>query len=140
MGAPHHRKQGGCRRLLMSTSAIILCIIACSVVTFLGIDARCNYDIETWLPVYPDAEVVSVDYDFLRARGMGETTLVLYTPDDSNTVRTWYTNYRRELTRGEQGANPNRAMGGIAETRRSITDAPDAPGTLITLFSKCADE
>lgn len=94
------------------------------------IDRQCASDIDRWLPLYPGAVVVSEEHTFLRARGMGETTMTLHTPDDRQTVSNWYL----DNTQSQSEIDPNR---GAATTSLRVVDAPDG-GTLIHLFSECA--
>lgn len=126
-----HMHEGGLRRSLLSTLVIIGMIFGCTISTVVAIDLTCSYNINTWMPIYPDAEQVSVEHDYFRPRAMGQTFMVLRTPDEPNVVNDWYLSLRVDLTQ----ANVNR---GIATTRYSTEPDPESDQTLIFLMSDCA--
>lgn len=130
---------GSIRRTIIGIFAIIIGIMVCTVVSVVAMDAYCSSDIEHWLPVYPGAEerVAETEHDFFRPRGMGRTSMVFYTPDDTVTVRRWYTEYRREITKGAYSENSEQALRGVANVSYQIIEEPDG-GTLIYLNSECA--
>ena len=99
------------------------------VVLFLGSDQLCRYDIQRRLPPYPGAEIVSSEHDFLRPQALGETSIVLTTPDNPETVREWYR--QLNLTLLEQ----NRLRGLAAIDRRFEADATG--GTTIIYNTSC---
>ena len=75
--------------ILISTSLLIIGGV------LLAADIKCAYDIEGWwAPPYPDAETVSVTYDLFRPRALGETDWIMESPDDVETVKQWYRDYR----------------------------------------------
>lgn len=136
-----NKRKGSLRRTLFSTLLITLGIVVCSVSAFIGVDVACRADIDKWMPIYPDAELVSTDNaGFIRIRASGITQQIYYTPDSPVDVRGWYTDYRRELTQGQfNGGNANTALGGsMATTQRQIMEDPDSDGTLISYYSECA--
>lgn len=109
---------------------LIVVIFGCPVTATVVVDVACNTSIETWLPLYPGAETVSVDYSFIRPRAMGSTLMVQQTPDDPQTVEAFYYDHFEELvSRGVP-----RGMGG---TDFSAQENPDADGSLILLYSRC---
>lgn len=65
-------------------------------------DQACYHDITSRQMMYPGAEIVFEDYDFLRLRGMGNTTLVLQTEDDEETLKQWMRERNLELLRAER--------------------------------------
>jgi hypothetical protein len=133
MGYYENRIQRGgtnIRRLVISLILILIGVVACTVATFVGIDAVCRNDVETWLPVYPGAELVEQTYDFVRPHAMGKTTSRYFTPDDPQTVRLWYADTMQEI--GKEHTSR-----GIASTRHFVREAPDG-GSIIQLSSECA--
>ena len=131
---------GSIRRLVLSLTLIVVGIIVLAVLLLAAIDGQCASEINTWLPVYPGATLVSEEHDYFRPRAMGRTTGAYYTPDDSATVRRWYSEYRRALTEGRYNeANPNAPMeaGSAATVRFDLRPAEDG-GTIIILRSECA--
>lgn len=135
-------KGASLRRTIIGTLAIIVGIIACTSSLIVGIDAACYNDINHWMPIYPDSEVIEVRYDFFRPRGMGNTLMIFYTPDDEHTVRQWYTQYRRSITQNAyNSSNPDSRLGGLATTSYRISPAHDGqPGSLIYHLSDCANQ
>lgn len=145
--APHLRakqKQGSIGRLLFTLLMIVVGVVFCSTSLFLAGDYYCSRDINHWMPVYPDAEVAQVvRTGFIRPRASGITEMVYFTEDDVIDVRTWYREYRRDITRNTvNSSNPNAAARGIATTNNSIFASRDENGedngTFIRQTSECA--
>jgi hypothetical protein len=138
--APHEMNQG---RSLLGTLKSILYIMIGIVVLFValvvGSDVYCHNDIDYWLPVYPNSEVLHVEREgFFRQRGMGLMSIQYITPDDPATVRNWYTDYRREITREMNPQNnPNVRARGIAQTQYFVRENPNGDGSIITLNAEC---
>src|SRR5690349_13692239 len=86
-----------------NTLIVIGIIIGIFVAIFGIADIACNSTIEKWSPMYPNAEVVEVEYNFLRPRGMGVTNMVMHSPDDAQTVRDWYLDNFRRLAIDNEG-------------------------------------
>lgn len=102
------------------------------VVLVLGSDQLCYSDIVGRQPLYPGAEIVDADYNFLRARGFGTTTLTLWTPDDPDTVNEWKRAMNLELLRAEK-------FRGLASTGWEVQPDPDSDGSLFLYFSSCGE-
>ena len=66
--------------------AIILCT---STLTF-AFDRICYGSLTQRLPIYPNATVVSSTHNLFSEFGMGSTSVALTSPDDPDTVRSWY--------------------------------------------------
>ena len=98
----------------------------------LGADAICKSHVETWLPYYPNAEVMSIEHDFIRARAMGETWVVLSSPDEAETVRQFY---RDNIITLMQAETPR----GWAITDWRVEDDTDGEGSIIRLYSLCGE-
>jgi hypothetical protein len=118
------------RATLIGAAVIMVGVVVLLALVVGVIDQQCASDIERWLPLYPGADTVSQQHSFLRARGMGVTTLTLHTPDDRETVSAWYA----DSTQRQADLDPDR---GAATSRLRLEDAPDG-GTLIHLDSECA--
>ncbi|GAB5490790.1 MAG: hypothetical protein Phog2KO_10050 [Phototrophicaceae bacterium] len=134
-------RKGSLKRTLFSTLMIFFGVIICSVTSFIAVDYTCRSEIDLWLPVYPDAELVSTDNaGFVRLRASGITEQTYYTSDSAADVRVWYTNYRREITQGQYNTgNANSAMSpNMATVNRIINEDPNSDGTIITYYSECA--
>lgn len=98
-------------------------------IVFVG-DVQCNNDIETWIPMYPNAETISVEYDFLRARAWGNSQTIQASPDDVETAKKFYRDHALILLDEEQSR-------GLASTNWTVEPNPDTDGSLITLYSSC---
>ena len=83
--------------LTMVLGAIIL--IALIVLLF---DQVCYMDITDRQAMYPGARIVSEEYDLIRPRAMGMTTLVLQTDEDEETLRQWLRERNLELLRANR--------------------------------------
>ena len=83
--------------LTMVLGAIILVMLI--VLLF---DQVCYMDITSRQAMYPDAEIVSEEYDLIRPRAMGMTTLVLQTDEDEETLRQWLRERNLELLRANR--------------------------------------
>jgi hypothetical protein len=116
-------------KLLLFLGLLLVCIVAAVG----GVDVACSIDIAQRLPIYPNAELVDMEYTAFRPRAGGITRMWLLSPDDHQTVRAWYLKERQELLRRNSGA-------GIATVRRVIEENPDGPGTTIYLASACGWE
>ncbi len=74
-------------------------------------DEACIRVTRAWLPAYrayPGAQEISLEYDFVRAFGMGRTTLTLDLPDTFETVRRWYIDLQRARIREGAASRPLR--------------------------------
>lgn len=93
-------------------------------------DIACNVSIETWLPIYPGAEDVSVQYNFIRARGLGTTFMILHTADSVEKVEDFY---RQNIAALVNKGTPR----GMGSTDFNVQKDADNGGSLIFLFSHC---
>ncbi len=112
---------------LITLAAVLLCIAA----VFFALDRRCSADIARWLPLYPNAQLVEEQYNAFRPRSVGTTLTVMKSPDDPDTVRRWYSRQRAK----EDAIDPSR---GLATANVSVSENPDGPGSMIYLYSQCA--
>ncbi len=111
--------------ILISTSLLIIGGV------LLAADIKCAYDIEGWwAPPYPDAETVSVTYDLFRPRALGETDWIMESPDDVETVKQWYRDYRLFVMEEER-------VRGLGWTETFVSPKEDGDGSLILLKSAC---
>jgi hypothetical protein len=111
---------------------IILVLASCTCLgslVFVG-DVQCNSDIETWVPLYPNAETVSVEYDFIRARAWGNTQWVQVSSDDPETVKQFYRDNIIKLSDERRGK-------GLAGTHWIVEPDGETGGSRITLLSTC---
>jgi hypothetical protein len=109
---------------------LLLLVFGCPGSFALVVDFACNRSIETWLPIYPNAELVSAEHNFIRVRGLGTSFMVYHTPDAPDVVEAFYRQNIDTLV----SQNTPRGMGG---TDFFIEDNPDGEGSLIVLYSRC---
>ncbi len=109
---------------------LIFAAMGCVGSVLLVADLQCASDIETWAPLYPSAETVSVDYDTFRARATGITRSVQISSDDLETVKEFY----REVTLANLRDGKGR---GLAATDWRAIENPNGEGTQVTLISTC---
>lgn len=95
-----------------------------------GTDQLCRSDIHKRLPFYPNAELVKQEKDLVRYRAAGNTMMVFYTSDDSETVAAWYRALNLEQL--EKGI-----FRGLADIQRRHESDP-AGGTRIYYRTACA--
>jgi hypothetical protein len=103
---------------------------ACIAMLLISVDYVCNSNIEQWAPYYPDATVISVEHDFIRARGIGTSRVTLASADDAETVRQFYRDNTLALMQTEQTR-------GLASTHWNVEENPEGSGSIITLYSEC---
>lgn len=114
-------------RPIVLVTGIIVGILAA---IFAVADIACNATIETWTPIYPNSEVIELNYNFIRPRGMGVTNMTLHSPDDVETVRQWYLDNLTKLSRENAGR-------GSGTNSWNIDEDPSGQGSLIYLSSRC---
>jgi hypothetical protein len=117
-------------RLVRNIVFALVLIFACPAILIGGADIACSALIEQWLPMYPDAEVVSAEYNFIRARASGRTMMTLSTPDEAETVRQFYRDNIIKLMNEE-------APRGNASTDWKVEENTEGDGSLIYLASVC---
>ena len=116
------------RKWIRNIVLLLILVFGCPGSIVLVADIGCNISINTWLPLYPGAEQVSVDYNFIRPRGMGSTLMVFQTPDDPETVEAFY--HQNALNLVNEGIP--RGIGGM-----DFHAEPNPEGTLLALYSHC---
>jgi len=132
-------KQRRSWRPVVGCLMIVVVMSACILGSILSINGVCGAYLPQRLPTYPGAEVVAEGHNFLSSWGMGNTVLTLYTPDDPDTVRSWYAVQTGRFLRGAiENPTPITDLGRqIARVDFSIARAEDGVGTQIILFGTC---
>ncbi len=115
--------------IVRSLAIMLVFAVICLALLLAAADQVCRMNIDQWSPLYPGAELVRLDYDFVRPRAMGTTRAVYFSPDDNETVRGFYRENTLALLQAEQSR-------GLAFTAWDTEPQPDG-GTLITLYSEC---
>jgi hypothetical protein len=122
----------GCKGLITWFISLFVLAAICLSTMVIAADMICKSNVEQWLPYYPNAEVVSIEHDFLRARAMGETWVTLASPDDAETVRQFYRDHTIAVMR--EGT-----LRGWAITDWHVDSNPDGNGSIIRLYSTCGE-
>lgn len=125
----------GCsRRSVLAVLLIMVLMLACLAGSALVTDSLCQQGFAKRLPLYPDAEVKWERHNFLSKFGMGETVLVLTTPDDEETVHDWYVTTTAAAIRGSIDDIPMRLTRG-----EWTVDAEEGGGAQIILHGVCVN-
>lgn len=119
--------------LLRGVAIVAAVMMLCSSATFFGLDRICLSELSESLPIYPGAEVRSERHSFITSFGLGETIVMLYTPDDVQTVTTWY-------GRNSGTAARARAQNGVrrlSDGRFNVANDISGTGSQIILHGVC---
>jgi hypothetical protein len=116
----------------MLYSVLLICggIILCSVTLVVGVDAACVASVNEWVPIYPGAEEVDVQYNMFRPKGMGLTRVTYVTDDPYIEVIRYYQDFQTSvdpLTRNT-----------LATSGYRVNRLDDREGAQITISSECA--
>jgi hypothetical protein len=114
------------RNIILSLLLVFGCPGSIAIVA----DVACNASIETWLPIYPNSDLVSVQHNFVRPRGLGSTFMILRTLDTVEQVESYY--HQNVAMLVNQGA-PR----GMGSTDFQVQEDPENVGSIIVLFSQC---
>lgn len=119
---------------MLGCGVVMAAILLCMGAVTLAIDGACYSSLTQRLPIYPSATVVSERHNFIRAFGMGETVMVLYTSDPPDEVTSWYARTIGQVIRESlQRGGPLR----FGATDWSVGRAEDGVGSQIILFGTC---
>jgi hypothetical protein len=129
------------RRWTFGCLLVFILLFGCIGISLLATDRVCYAGLSQRLPIYPNAEIVYRSHNFISELGMGNTVITLYSPDDPDTVRSWYGRTTGEFLQNSlQSGDPIiRLQRVIAQTDWSITRAEDGIGSQIILFGTCAN-
>ena len=116
--------------ILRVAAVLLLASFTCIGSIILVADLQCSADIEGWAPLYPNAEAVKVNYDLFRPRALGQTTLVMESPDDVETVKQFYRDNILEVLDAERSR-------GLAWADWRVQPLETGAGSRIILISAC---
>ncbi len=108
--------------LMRTVFTMILGAIIFVALIVLLFDQVCYMDITDRQTMYPDAEIVSQEYDLFRPRAMGITTLVLQTDDDEETLKQWLRERNLELLRAERWRGLAALNWGVQPAREGVPE------------------
>jgi hypothetical protein len=126
----------GCARRMVIVLLIIFAImLGCGAIGSLVANRFCTDIMSQRLPIYPGATLVSEQHNLFSAFGIGETLMILHSPDPDTQVRDWYSH-----TVGEYNYNEARSPDfGYRISRAEWVVDPDAQkgGSTIYLHGTC---
>jgi hypothetical protein len=117
---------------------VIVALMVCSGTAFVAVDRLCYGNLSQLLPIYWNATVKSRTHNFLSEFGMGNTVLILTSPDDPDTVRSWYGKQTSAYLSEARRNNP--PFYHLAHWQVDVTHNPDDPtgsSSQIILFGTC---
>lgn len=123
---PNKRPPSTFRLLFILIVASLLCVGSVLV----WADFQCSSDIEAWLPLYPNAETVSVENDLFRPRATGTTLWIQESTDDIETIKQFYRDHVLEVLDSKRGR-------GLASTDWQVEPNSESNTNRIILFSSC---
>ena len=111
-------------------------VILCGGITFFAADRICYGNLSRRLPIYPNATVTSRTHNLFTEFGMGNTVVVLDSPDPPDNVRSWYAvetgSYVRESLRN------NTPFFRMAQGSATI-NSNGSGGSQIILYGTCVN-
>lgn len=116
---------------------VIVAVLLCSGVTSFVVDRICYGNLSQRLPLYPNATVKSRIHNLFTEFGMGNTVFVLLSPDDPETVRSWYAAETGAYLR--EAIQNNTPFFRMAQGSVEVTRSPDGEGSQIILFGTCVN-
>lgn len=117
---------------------ILLAVILCSGVSLFAADRICYGNLTQRLPLYPNATIKSREHNLLTEFGIGNTVMVLTSPDAPDAVRSWYAVHSGAYLR--QALRENAPFFRMAQSQVDVSANPDDPsgkGSQIILFGTC---
>lgn len=129
-------KHTGCLGCFGLLAAMVICLTT----TTFALDRVCYTGLSQRLPLYPNAEVRSRRHNMFSEFGMGNTVIVMYSPDEPDVVRSWYGRATGQYIRGtlETGTSIERLAQRLGQGQWDVTRDESGVGTQIILFGTCA--
>ena len=123
-------------RIMVGCLAIVGVVLLCSSVTFVAADRICYGNLSQRLPIYPNATIKSREHNFLSEFGMGNTVMVMTSPDAPDEVRSWYAVHTGEYLR--EALRNNTPFYRMAQGQVDVTHDPENDsGSQIILYGTC---
>ncbi len=124
-------------RPVLGCLVVVVAIVLCSSTLMFATDRICYGNLSQRLPIYPNAEIKTRSHNLFTEFGMGNTVMVLTSPDDPDTVRSWYGvqtgTYLREALRN------NTPFFRMAQGQWDVTRGADGIGSQIILYGTCVN-
>ncbi|MEO8393838.1 MAG: hypothetical protein ABI700_12675 [Chloroflexota bacterium] len=123
-------------RLVLGCLVILAAVILCSGVTVFAADRLCYGNLTQRLPIYPNATIKSREHNFLSEFGMGNTVVIMTSPDAPDVVRSWYAVHTGEYLR--ESLRNNTPFYRMAQGQVNVTyDPANDTGSQIILYGTC---
>ncbi len=123
-------------RMAVGCLAILVAVLLCSSVTFVVADRICYGNLSQRLPIYPNATIKSREHNFLSEFGMGNTVVVMTSPDAPDEVRSWYAVHTGAYLR--ESLRNNSPFFRMAQGQVDVTHDPENDsGSQIILYGTC---
>ena len=115
---------------------VVLAVIVCSTTAIFAADRICYGNLTQRLPIYPNATIKSREHNMLSEFGMGNTVVIMTSPDAPDVVRSWYAvrtgSYLRDALRN------NTPFFRMAQGQVDVTHDPaNDAGSQIILYGTC---
>lgn len=135
MSAPHlHENRHHLLRIALSSLFVCCSVVVCFSVAAVVLHYECLSTFYQQIPVYPTAERVRAEEHVLHIFGIGNPGFEYYSPDDPETVETWY---RRTFTPARIALRKDETAPPLWNGHAEIIPLLDDPGTRIILSSTC---
>jgi len=90
MSMAEFRPKSTWRSTFIGLALMFMSVFVCAGVVTLGINTDCNGTISDWITVYPNAQQISQEFNFLQPNAMGITTTVYEVDAPVPIVARWY--------------------------------------------------
>lgn len=120
---------------------IVAALFICVSVSLFATDRACYAGLSRRIPIYPGATVQTRTHNLFSELGMGITVMTLYSPDDANTVRSWYGRNMGDAARETLTSSDPLLTAGMRISRADWNVARDesGSGTRIILYGNCVN-
>ncbi len=127
------RGQTSWRSVFTSIVILIIVIGGCIAGMLITTNILCANSLREKLLVYPGAEIIWERHSVATTFGIGETYIMLESPDDPDTVHEWYNRYNADLLRNRRD---NRLLY-FGSGEWSVGEQEDGTGSAIVLHGVC---
>ncbi len=114
---------------------LVLAVIVCISTVGFAADRICYGNLSQRLPLYPNATIKSRTHNLITEFGMGNTVVIMSSPDEPEDVRSWYAVHTGSYLR--DSLRDNTPFFRMAQGQVQIGANPDGDGSSIILFGTC---
>jgi hypothetical protein len=116
---------------------ILVAVILCSGTAMFAADRLCYGNLSQRLPIYPNATITSREHNLFSEFGMGNTVIVLTSPDAPEKIRSWYAVHTGEYLR--QALKNNEPFYTMAQGQVDVSHKENGVGSQIILYGTCVN-